>query len=393
LVARIESCYGKSIPVASVFQARTIAQMAKLLREKAPPSRATSIVEIQPRGNRPPLMLVHGAGGGMLWGYTALAHHLGSNQPVYGFKSRGLDGRDELATIDEMAKQYVADLRSFQPHGPYRLGGYCFGGNVAYEMARQLSAQGEKVALLALINCMPPNSTYDRARFSATFCAKFLKNLIYWSNYVLHLKRGRRRDFLRWKLRAFTSKFLHRLRLSGSKPLDFDIEDFVDLTSQPEGRRSLWETHVHALFQHHPKPYAGHINLFRTRGHSLLCSFDESFGWGDLATEGVTIRIVSGAHETIMDEPNVQSLAKELRACLNESSFGGTTLLSDVNLPPSENFRVDEDCPALAKCNDLSEVKRAVVPASDEKISPFNRCLFEEDKPLNSVSEKQRSNK
>ena len=81
-------------------------------------------------------------------------------------------------------------------------GPYCFGGNVAYEMARQLHLQGEHVALLALINCMPPNSSYNRIQFSSAFCAKFLKNLIYWGHYVLHLKRGRRWEFLRWKLRA-----------------------------------------------------------------------------------------------------------------------------------------------------------------------------------------------
>jgi len=108
-------------------------------------------------------------------------------------------------------------------------------------------------------------------------------------------------------------------RLSGKAPLDFDIEDFVDLTSQPEGRRSLWEAHVHALIRHQPKAYSGHVTLFRTRGHSLLCSFDETFGWRNFAAGGVTVRIVSGAHETIMDEPHVRSLAEELRKCLDQS--------------------------------------------------------------------------
>ena len=227
LIARVESVFGKRIPVASVFHGRTVAQMAMLLREKSQPPRATSIVEIQPQGSRPPLMLVHGAGGGMFWGYTTLAHHLGTDQPVYAFKSRGVDGCDELASIEDLARHYIADLRAFQPRGPYCLGGYCFGGNVAYEMARELRAQGEKVALLALINCMPPNSSYDRIHFSTAFCAKFLKNLIYWGNYVLHLKRGRR-EFLRWKLRAIRTKLLHLRRFSGAAPLDFDIEDFVE---------------------------------------------------------------------------------------------------------------------------------------------------------------------
>ena len=319
LIARVETVFARKIPVSAVFQARTVAQMANLLREESQPPRASSIVEIQSHGHRPPLMLVHGAGGGMLWGYTALAQHLGTDQPVYAFKSRGLDGGEEFATIEEIARHYVADLRAFQPHGPYCLGGYCFGGNVAYEMAREIRAHGEQVALLALINCMPPNSSYERIRFSPAFGVEFLKNVAYWSRYVLRLKHGRRWEFLSWKLRAIRTKLQHKLRLSGAASLDFNIADFVDLASQPEGRRSLWEAHAHALFQHHPKAYAGRITLFRTQGHALLCSFNEAYGWRDLATDGVAVHIVSGAHETVMDEPNVQALAGELKRCLEET--------------------------------------------------------------------------
>src|SRR5258707_751995 len=108
----------------------------------------SSLGEIQPRGAKPPLFLVHGVGGGMFWGYTNLSRRLGPEQPVFAFKSRGMDGEEEFATIEEMAAHYVADLRAFQPGGPYCLGGYCFGGYVAYEMARQLDAQGERAALL-----------------------------------------------------------------------------------------------------------------------------------------------------------------------------------------------------------------------------------------------------
>jgi amino acid adenylation domain-containing protein/FkbH-like protein len=315
LIARVEEVFGRQIPVASVFQARTVAQMASLLRDNAPSPRKTSIVEIQPLGSRPPLMFVHGAGGGMFWGYTALAHHLGTDQPVYGFKCPDPPERDS-ADIEEIAAHYVADLRRLQPHGPYQLGGYCFGGNVAYEMARQLRAQGETIALLALINCMPPNSSYDRVELNPGFCLRFMRNLLYWGKYVWQLKPGRRRHFLAWKLRAIRSKLVLKTRPSGAAPLNFDIEDFVDLASQPEGKRSLWQAHVHALFKHQHKPYPGPITLLRTRGHTLFCSFDETYGWRDFAEEGVAVHIISGAHETIMDEPHVKALAEELGKCL-----------------------------------------------------------------------------
>ena len=101
---------------------------------------------------------MHGAGGDVLWGYANLAAHLPSDQPVYGIKSRGQARRDEFETIEAMAGCYINEIRGLQPHGPYYLGGYCFGGNVAYEMARQFTAQGEEIALLLLLDAAPANA-------------------------------------------------------------------------------------------------------------------------------------------------------------------------------------------------------------------------------------------
>src|SRR5690606_7286479 len=84
-------------------------------------------------------------------------------QPVYALESRAMrGGLPEFDTIEEMAAHYVAEIRTVQPRGPYYLSGYCFGGNVAYEMARQLEAAGETVALLALLDSAASNSTYQR---------------------------------------------------------------------------------------------------------------------------------------------------------------------------------------------------------------------------------------
>jgi acyl carrier protein len=138
LLARIEKSFGKALPVATVFQVPTVEGLARLLREepREPGARSRSIVPIQPTGSRPPLMLVHGAGGGMFWGYANLAEHLGPDQPVYGFKAADVSDLNDGTTIEAMAAEFVGQLRAFQPRGPYYLGGYCFGGNVAYEMAR-----------------------------------------------------------------------------------------------------------------------------------------------------------------------------------------------------------------------------------------------------------------
>src|SRR5262249_32864634 len=152
----------------------------------------TSLVEIQSKGSKPPLFLVHGAGGGMFWGYVNLSRHLGRDQPVYGFKSRGLDDLEEFESLEQMAAQYIKDLRVVQPNGPYHLGGYCFGGNVAFEMARQLSAVGQEVALLALMNCAPPNSSYTKVSWTPLWFARFLKNLGSWANHSRQWSAGQR---------------------------------------------------------------------------------------------------------------------------------------------------------------------------------------------------------
>ncbi|HWD93513.1 MAG TPA: amino acid adenylation domain-containing protein [Verrucomicrobiae bacterium] len=322
LIAQIEKVFGRRLRVATVFQAPTIEQLAAVIREEIQEGSAlagTSLVEIQSQGTRPPLFLVHGAGGGMFWGYVNLSRHLGTDQPVYGLKSRGLDGREELGSIEEMAAQYVADIRALQPHGPYHLGGYCFGGNVALEMARQFQAQGEEVALLALLNCSPPNSEYERISWTPAWFARFGRNLLYWANYFRHWTPAQRREFFRWKKEIVHHRITGLFRRGTGAPLKVDAGNLVDLSSFPADQRKLWRTHIGALLDYHPQPYAGRVHLFRSPGHPMLCSFAADYGWGVLA-KGVDISIVPGVHEKILEEPCVRAVAKGLKASLDELS-------------------------------------------------------------------------
>ena len=324
MVAQLEKQFGKKLPVAAIFQHRTIDQLAKLLRESG--SRytpASSIVEIQGHGHRPPVYFVHGVGGGMFWGYSNLARHVGNEQPIYAFKSRGLEGLAEWPTIEDMAANYLADLRTQQPQGPYLLGGYCFGGVVAYEMARQLDAQGEKVALLALINCSPPNTSYDRPnRRTLRWKLKFGANICYWIGcFCFSWTMRERRDFVRWKLAVV------RRKLTGSGPpvheqsqLDLtDLDELLNLADYSVKQRELWQHHVRLLIAYKPQPYAGRVTLFRTRGHALFTSFDEHYGWGQLARGGVSMKIMPGGHGNILDEPHVRAVAGTFNGCVDEA--------------------------------------------------------------------------
>src|SRR5687768_13429986 len=151
LFTEIEKLTGCNLPVLTLFQSPTIRGLAEAVRRKQSTSTRSSIVVVRKEGRKSPLFLVHGAGGGMLWGYANVAKHLDAERPVYALNSRGMDGLEEFPTIEEMARQYVEELRGVQGRGPYYLGGYCFGGLVAFEMAQQLVAQRQRVALLALM--------------------------------------------------------------------------------------------------------------------------------------------------------------------------------------------------------------------------------------------------
>lgn len=320
LLALVEKSFGRRLPPTSMVQHCTVREMARLLRPD--PDEASSLVPIQPKGSRPPLFLVHGVGGGMFWGYANLSRGLGQDQPVFAFRSRGLDGLPERGSIGEMAERYVSDLRAFQPVGPYRLGGYCFGGVIAYEMARQLRAQGEETSLLALIDCAPPNTDYSLTRrsWSPRWMGRFLVNLGFWGYSFLHFwSPAERRGFVRWKFRVLGRRF-QRLVRSGSGPDAPDVEQMVDLAPYSGDQRRLWESHVRLLLTHRPGPYEGGVTLFRTRGHPMFCSFEHDYGWGELVTGGVAVKIIDGCHGNMLDEPHVQGVAAKLAQCLRDAA-------------------------------------------------------------------------
>jgi thioesterase domain-containing protein len=326
MIAAIEQATGQTLRLCKIFQEPTIARLARVMKSQGTAA-GSSIVEIQPEGSRPPLFLVHGVGGGMFWGYNNLSRQLGPDQPVYAFKSRGMDGLEEFARIEDMAAQYVADLRKFQPSGPYHLGGYCFGGNVAYEMARQLREQKQEVALLFLMNCWPNNSSYTRLRFTPVFLAKILWNFCIRMLYQIRSNAAQPRDFFKWRAAWLLKRIKSMFAPQTAESLA--VEDIVDLSSRPEHERELWRTHVEAWLHYQPLPYDGQIVLFRTRGHPLVCSCDNQMGWGGYAKGGVLVRVCPGDHQSILEEANVSSTAAKLKTVLDPLNH-----TSDSALPP-----------------------------------------------------------
>ncbi|MGI0084076.1 MAG: alpha/beta fold hydrolase, partial [Nitrososphaerales archaeon] len=152
LFTRIEEEFCLKLPLATLFDAPTIRELAQILGRQVPATTSSSLVAIQTAGSHPPFFCIHGASGNVLI-YRDLSRHLGSDQPFYGLQSQGLDGNcPPLTRIEDMATLYLKEIRRICPHGPYFIGGYCMGGTIAFEVAQQLQAKGEHVALLALLD-------------------------------------------------------------------------------------------------------------------------------------------------------------------------------------------------------------------------------------------------
>jgi thioesterase domain-containing protein len=301
----------------TIFQSPTIEQLAHCLSQGKAELSHSLIVPLQPNGSKPPLFLVHGAGGDILWGYANLSADLPNDQPIYGIKSSGQAGREEFTRIEDMAACYVKELRAFQPDGPYYLGGYCFGGNVAYEMARQLRADGSEVAFVALLDSAPANAGYEKIHWWApVYGLRFIRNLGYWLADFAGQTPKERRNFISRKLRSFARKLTQ-----SRKSRTVDLESVIDISHFPENELRLWQIHLQALLNHVQQAYPGDVHLFRTRGQPLLSSLENDFCWGKLART-VQVTEIPGSHENIFMEPNVHTLAKEVESALAQAQTG-----------------------------------------------------------------------
>jgi amino acid adenylation domain-containing protein len=319
LFSRIEQEFGRRLPLALIFRAPTIATLADYLADDAGQDQWQTVVRIQPNGSRLPFFCVHGFGGGVL-GYADLAHLLGPDQPFYGLQATGLDGQSTPdITIEAMATRYIAAMRTVQPNGPYSIGGYCFGGVVAFEMARQLNAQGESIALLAVMEGYAP--ARHRARSSVLSPQRIgavWHNLPYWWRDYRDLGVVGTRIRVQRKMQQWRKRVLRSLgRATETTAQDLLVDD---LSVMPQHQLNLLQIHLRAMRSYQPQPYAGCVTLFAARGKTissaLFGSLDPAQGWGRLTQSGVEIRLVDGGHRNIHLPPHVTSLAAALADCL-----------------------------------------------------------------------------
>jgi amino acid adenylation domain-containing protein len=310
LFGQIEKIMGMNLPIAALFHAPTVEQLARLISQDGWRVQWRSLVAVQPGGTKPPFFCVHAHDGGVLF-WRDLARHLGPDQPFYSFQPQGLDGSQPPYTrIEDMAAHYIKDLRALQPEGPYFIGGHCFGGLVAFEMAQQLHALGAKIAFLALFDCYAPrpeksgrSSLMRRYRYRAI---RFFERTV--SLHVGNLSvlpRKERFPYLKGKF----NKALYKLYMAVG----------AWWIPAARNRRLILKTGSRASRKYYPKLYPGKVTLFRATELGGGIDHDPEMGWGRLAGAGVEIHLIPGYHAHIVLEPRVRLLAKELIRSLSEA--------------------------------------------------------------------------
>jgi len=210
--------------------------------------------------------------------------------------------------VTEIATNYVEDLRHVQSHGPYFLGGYSFGGVVAFEMAQQLRTAGEEIALLVLFDA--PNPARPPRRYT------FFERLKQWFDETSILSLDER---LRFFLRCVSRKTEAGLG-EGSKHLR---RIFFEVNAKgADGLPADWPAthirlaHARMLISYRPRPYNGRVTLFRAKNPTGNYEFPPDLGWTDLSKGGIEIHDIPGSHESMFRDPSVYVVAQKLDCCI-----------------------------------------------------------------------------
>jgi amino acid adenylation domain-containing protein len=309
LISAIERKIGKDVPLSILLTNPVIEDLAQILQNTKVASNSP-LIPLQPKGNKHPFFCVHPAGGHVFC-YVNLARYLGTEQPFYGLQAQGFNGEQEpLTRVEDMASLYVTAIQSFQPHGPYQIGGWSFGGVVAYEIAQQLQRQGEEVSLLAILDSYVPiildkhkkiDDEYLVGVLSRVFGGMFGQDNLVTPDEIESLSVEEQIDYIIDKARK--------------------VKIFPPGVERKQNRRILdvLVGTLKATYSYVRQSYPGKVTVFRAREKHIMAP-DPTLVWVELfsiiAAKEIEIINVPGNHYSFILEPHVQALAEKLRTQL-----------------------------------------------------------------------------
>jgi thioesterase domain-containing protein len=284
------------------------AEILEFLQAANVPAPEVSLVPIQKHGSKPPLFCIYG-----IFVYYDLACHLGADQPVYGvyiqdevdshWNSNSGKLPIKSLSVVELATRYLKEIRKQQPVGPYLLAGLSFGGLVAFEIAHQLTAQGEDVALLTLFDTSPPGS-YQESSIQQRLSLHLKGYRQHGHSYILE-KINKRIYNERQKI----ASLLHQTPPNSQK--DADSNDFFNAKTSIFNQASK-------IYQ--AQAYPGKIIFFQAMDEACFRTPTAmSSRWQKLAAGGLEVHEVPGNHLGILEEPNVGLLAQQLTLAIDRA--------------------------------------------------------------------------
>ncbi len=313
LMVAVEKRFGVRVPLATFAMAPTVAALAERLRSQDAVAAFDSVVPIRTEGTRRPIFLVHPLGGNVLC-YVRLARHLPADQPVYALQAAGSEpGTEPIDTMSGLARSYLEAIRRIQPEGPYRLGGWSFGGFVAFEMAWQLHNSGtDEVEQLVLLDSIAPDpgerpEVADRAMLEWFF----------WE--LIWVDRGG--DASIEPLPDTLENDEERLDFIAERAAAAGI--LAPATARTAVRRlfRVYKANWGALRDYLPGPLPVDVTLVKATGplpdalkpmHGAARTLhqDPFNGWSTLTSGEVRLIEVAGDHLRLLDEPYVQSVGR-----------------------------------------------------------------------------------
>jgi amino acid adenylation domain-containing protein len=340
VVNRIEESFGKHLPAWTFFDAPKVQEMAQAIAGELKSVARSPLLNAAPSRSQRPLFFLHGQYNGEGFYCLRLARFLGEQVPMYALQPLGPPGALP-ETIESAAAHYVKALREAQPHGPYLLGGYCNGGIIAFEMAQQLRAQGEKVERLVIIEGVARNTEF-----------RMRHRLARWIGRIFGLD-GRTQLDLFVRLRSLGEGFwaasgLERAKIAGRKVARIlsgrsnalrQIGRFLcgkrpaeahesaaaatpasaDWNKIAEQRTGVYHRVLTGYVAHR---YPGRITVFRAADRNIPAP-SEALGW-DRVTKELDLRLIPGDHDSCVLKPeNLAVLAEYLKSCLSQKFNGG----------------------------------------------------------------------
>jgi amino acid adenylation domain-containing protein len=292
VIAAIKKQLGVDLPVAALFAAPTIEQLAVVIRSEGWVAPRNCIFEIKPGGSKPPLFLVG-------FGFAGLQTYLDAEQPVYGLSLLGLlDTQVKPTSIREIAASFIESIRTVQPNGSYYLAGYSAGGLIAFEVAHLLVSEGEKIGLLALLDTYGPKSRR----------LPFLQRLPAHWRALKCREHHERVAYLAFTLCHNVNKVWNQVVSS--------ISSSSSVQSVALASKNLSKIYDAAFREYMPEVFPGRGVLLRSKVPKATCYNDADRGWSDMFMKGLEVHEVTGDHRTMLQEPYVRDVATRLNECL-----------------------------------------------------------------------------